>query len=354
MNISSDFCSTQAEHFRRWTATLLLWSWLSALLYGSSIGALAKSIVHDENGDTLYRRGVSFTDQVSFDNYSLSLRSQRFFLHSGEFHTFRLPVPSLWPDILPKVKASGLNAVSVYVHMVVDFDGFRALKPLYEAALDAGIWIVLRPGYINAETSAGGIAHWATSEEAWMDYILGIIEETGLYQITEGGPVIDNEFTQSVGGEYFAELEEVYRNSSIVLPLTYNDPGQGRNFINGTGAVDLYGLDFYPQGFDCSHPLDWNRVTLNYHQYHEAVNPSQPWYFPEFQGGSFDAWGPTAPGYAPCAVRTGPDFMSVFYLQLWASNAKLLSYYMIYGGTSWGAIPFHGVIIDDLFKSNRD
>ncbi len=29
---------------------------------------------------------------------------------------------------------------------VVDFDGFRALKPLYEAALDAGIWIVLRPG----------------------------------------------------------------------------------------------------------------------------------------------------------------------------------------------------------------
>jgi len=27
-----------------------------------------------------------------------------------------------------------------------------------------------------------------------------------------------------------------------------------------------------------------------------AVNPGQPWYFPEFQGGSFDAWGPTAPG----------------------------------------------------------
>ncbi|KAK0186877.1 glycoside hydrolase family 35 protein [Armillaria mellea] len=367
MNISSDFRSTPAEHFRRWTATLLLWSWFSALLCGSSIGVLARSIVHDENGDTLYRRVASFTDQVSFDNYSLSLRGQRIFLHSGEFHTFRLPVPSLWPDILQKVKASGLNAVSVYVHMgllnpsrgVVDFDGFRALKPLYEAALDAGIWIVLRPGpYINAETSAGGIAHWATSEvagtlrtsapdwkEAWMDYILGIIEETGPYQITEGGPVIaiqiDNEFTQSIGGEYFAELEEVYRNSSIVLPLTYNDPGEGRNFINGTGAVDLYGLDSYPQGFDCSHPLDWNRVTLNYHQYHEAVNPSQPWYFPEFQGGSFDAWGPTAPGYAPCAVRTGPDFMSVFYLQLWASNAKLLSYYMIYGGTSWGAIPFH-------------
>ncbi|KAK0200111.1 glycoside hydrolase family 35 protein [Desarmillaria ectypa] len=349
-------------------ATLLIWSWLYVLLYGSSVGALARSTIHYENSDTLYSRGASFTNQVSFDNYSLSLRGQRTFLHSGEFHTFRLPVPSLWPDILQKVKASGLNAVSVYVHMglvnpsrgVVDFDGFRALKPLYEAALDAGIWIVLRPGYINAETSAGGIAHWATSEvagtlrtsapdwkEAWMDYILGIIEETAPYQITEGGPVIgecvNNEFSQSIGGEYFAELEEVYHNSSIVLPLTYNDPGESRNFLNGTGATDLYGIDAYPQRYDCSHPLDWHGVPLDYHQYHEEVNPAQPWYIPEFQGGSFDAWGPTSPGYAPCAVLTGPDFMSVFYLQLWTSNAKLISYYMLYGGTSWGAIPFHGV-----------
>jgi hypothetical protein len=32
---------------------------------------------------------------------------------SGEFHTFRLPVPDLWPDILQKMKAAGLNAVSL-------------------------------------------------------------------------------------------------------------------------------------------------------------------------------------------------------------------------------------------------
>lgn len=171
---------------------------------------------------------------------------------SGEFHTFRLPVPSLWPDILEKVKAAGLNAISVYTHMglinpapgVVDFGGFRALQPLYDAAKKAGIWIVLRPGdffllwfsvnvdsivfkgpvsfflktrysrvkpindsflfkYINAETTAGGIAHWATSEvagqlrtnatdwkAAWQDYIQGIINVTAPNQITAGGPVI--------------------------------------------------------------------------------------------------------------------------------------------------------------------
>lgn len=57
--------------------------------------------------------------------------------------------------------------------------------------------------YINAETSAGGIAHWATSEvagqlrtnatdwrAAWQDYIQGIINVTAPNQITAGGPVI--------------------------------------------------------------------------------------------------------------------------------------------------------------------
>ncbi|KAG6845067.1 hypothetical protein H0H87_001129 [Tephrocybe sp. NHM501043] len=322
---------------------------------------------------TPLERDAVVTDQVRFDNYSLILKGQRIFIHSGEFHTFRLPVPSLWPDILQKAKAAGLNAVSVYTHMglinpsrgVIDFDGFRALQPLYDAAREAGIWIVLRPGpYINAETTAGGIAHWATSEvagtlrtnatdwhAAWQAYIQGIIDVTAPNQITEGGPVIaiqvDNEYSQSIitHAEYFTDLEKAFKSpgSGIVVPLTYNDPGQGRNFINGTGAVDLYGLDSYPQGFDCSNPSVWRPVTTNYHTYHAEVNPSQPWYIPEFQGGAFDAWGPSAPGYGPCSVLTGPDFQSVFNLQLWASNAKLINYYMFYGGTSWGAIPFHGV-----------
>ena len=76
------------------------------------------------------------------------------------------------------------------------------------------------------------------------------------------------------------------------------------------------------------------------------------------EGGSFDPWG--GPGYDACEVLTGPDFQDVFYKQNWASNVKLISYYMLYGyvahieiyvscligylrGTSWGGIPFPGV-----------
>lgn len=42
--------------------------------------------------------------------------------------------------------------------------------------------------------------------------------------------------------------------------------------------------DSYPQGFDCSNPEHWAPVVTNYHSYHEEVNPSEPWYMPEFQG----------------------------------------------------------------------
>ncbi|KAL1748893.1 glycoside hydrolase family 35 protein [Schizophyllum fasciatum] len=314
---------------------------------------------------------AQWTDEVAFDNYSLILRGQRVFLHSGEFHPWRLPVPDLWPDILEKAKAAGLNAVSIYTHMglqnpapgVVDFDGYRALKPFFEACKAVGLWVVIRPGpYINAETTAGGIAHWATSEvagtlrtnatdwrAAYQDYMRGIIAETAPYQITEGGPVIaiqiDNEYDQHIPeqAEYFQDLIDLLRDSPIVVPTTYNDPGQGENFINGTGAVDLYGLDAYPARFDCSNPTVWNNVTTNYHSYHERVNPWQPFYSPEFQGGAFDPWGPSAPGYEKCHQLTGPDFQSVFNLNLWAQNFKLINYYMLYGGTSWGALPFGAV-----------
>ncbi|KAI9568565.1 glycoside hydrolase family 35 protein [Boletus coccyginus] len=311
--------------------------------------------------------GNGRTNDVLWDKYSLVLKGQRVFIHSGEFHSFRLPVPGLWLDVLQKVKAAGFNAISVYTHMalinpspgVIDFNDYRALKPLYEAAKQTGIWIVLRPGpYINAETTAGGIAHWITSQvagelrtnatdwkAAWQDYILGIITETVPYQISQGGPVIDNEYSQSPisHAEYFEDLKNAFYNSKIVVPFTANDAGEQRNWINGTGAVDIYGLDAYPQKFDCSNPTVWNPVDSTYYSYHESVNPGQPWYFPEFQAGAYDAWGPTAPGYDQCRVLTGADFENVFNLNLWAANAKLINYYMLYGGTSWGGLPFPGV-----------
>ncbi|KAF7375372.1 hypothetical protein MSAN_00424700 [Mycena sanguinolenta] len=285
----------------------------------------------------------------------------------ANFHTWRLPVPSLWPDILEKTKAAGLNAISIYTHMglvnpsrgVVDFDGFRALKPLYEAAMAAGIWVV----YINAETSAGGIAHWITAEvagrlrtndsdwtDAWQDYIRGIIEETAPYQINVGGPVIgtiqlDNEYTQDYPGhgEYYEELKAVYHNSDIVVPLTYNDPNQGEKLHQWDGRrrslrVWPFANSDYCYELTAGMPVGWTPIrSVLIARTRGSFRTAR---YTEFQAGSYDAWGPSAPGYGPCAELTGPAFQSVFNLQLWASNAKLINYYMLYGGTSWGGLPF--------------
>lgn len=130
---------------------------------------------------------------------------------------------------------------------------------------------------INAETTAGGIAHWITSEiagtlrtnatdwtAAYEPYIAGIIDATVPNQVTHGGPILgkpagvcsrpvsdlshyftilqsrsdwsvsldsthreidliitaDNEFSQTAAhGAYFAQLEAQYRNGGVVVPL---------------------------------------------------------------------------------------------------------------------------------------
>lgn len=49
----------------------------------------------------------------------------------------------------------------------------------------------------------------------------------------------DNEYSQSPPShaEYFVDLKTAFYNSSIVVPLTANDAGAKRNWINGTVRV---------------------------------------------------------------------------------------------------------------------
>lgn len=81
----------------------------------------------------------------------------------------RLPVPSLWLDVFQKIKALGFNCVSFYVDWAVlegkpgeyRAEGNFALEPFFDAAKQAGIYLLARPGpYINAEASGGGFPGW--------------------------------------------------------------------------------------------------------------------------------------------------------------------------------------------------
>ena len=52
---------------------------------------------------------------VTWDKRSLFFGGRRAFVWAGEFHTFRLPSPSLWRDVLQKMRAIGFNTVTYYI-----------------------------------------------------------------------------------------------------------------------------------------------------------------------------------------------------------------------------------------------
>jgi len=67
---------------------------------------------------------------------------------------FRNVNPALYPDLMQRIKGLGFNAISSYffwaIHNpspgVLDFEGWKDLEPFIQAAADAGIFVVARPG----------------------------------------------------------------------------------------------------------------------------------------------------------------------------------------------------------------
>ena len=91
-----------------------------------------------------------------------------------------------------KVKALGFNTVSFYVDWALlegkagEFraEGVFALEPFFEAATQAGIYLIARPGpYINAEASGGGFPGWLQRLNVTLrSYNTSYLEATDKYE----------------------------------------------------------------------------------------------------------------------------------------------------------------------------
>jgi hypothetical protein len=161
-------------------------------------------------------------DVVTWDEHSISVHGRRVMLFSGEFHPFRLPSPGLWLDIFQKISSMGYTAVSFYVDWALvegekghyRADGIFALEPFFDAAQEAGLYLIARPGpYINAETSGGGLPGWLQRNPGLLrstapdylaaaeDYLSNVLKPIEAAQITHGGHVImvqyENEYSIS-------------------------------------------------------------------------------------------------------------------------------------------------------------
>ncbi|KAK6400540.1 hypothetical protein LTR81_024203 [Elasticomyces elasticus] len=250
-------------------------------------------------------------DLVTWDEHTLFVRGERIFFYSGEIHPFRLPSPPLWRDLFQKVRALGYNGVSFYVDWALlegnpghfTAEGVFAFEPFFEAATQAGIYLLARPGpYVNAEISGGGFPGWLarnpailrTNESAYVDATRNYVSNIGAIfakaQITNGGPVIlvqpENEYTNGATNVLFPDIGyqetvlQQYRDAGIVVPLINNEAYyKAALWVPGTpGGVDIYGHDLYPSSFD------YLRTA------HLGISPNTPFAIAEFQGGAPEYW----------------------------------------------------------------
>jgi beta-galactosidase GanA len=320
------------------------------------------------------RAAASASHRVTFDPYSLMVDSERLFVWSGEFHPFRLPSPSLWLDILQKMKATGYNAVCMYFNWsyhspasgVYDFTGVRDMDLAMRMAADTGIYVLGRPGpYINAEVNAGGFPGWLTATAAvartddpvylaaadqWLTAINGILAR---HQVTDGSGTlllyqIENEYASNIGRaagiSYMAHLYAKARADGITVPIYHNDKGRNGDWIPGSFPTPdsnyLYAFDGYPSAKGA--PPDWGYFGPGGAKGGSTASPATPGFEAEFGGGFFDPWG-GAPwqgqGYAFERSFDGPAYERQFYLTNVANGIKIQNVYMTFGGTSWGWLP---------------
>src|ERR1700729_980975 len=321
------------------------------------------------------------THTISYDKYSLMIDGKRTFIWSGEFHYWRLPSPSLWLDVLEKMKAEGYNAVSIYFDWayhspapgVYDFSGVRDVNLLLDDAAKVGLYVIARPGpYINAETSGGGLPGWLSTQSGrartnapdyeaaaddWLSHIDAILKN---HQLTNGtGTVIlyqiENELASTGSGEfdYMQNLYNQARSDGITVPIFHNDKGRNGIWVPAganvpgtvTGPNDLYAFDGYP-GAVCTTTTppkpnaspDWGIWGTGGATGGASASPNTPGFLAENGGGWFDFWG--SPGTYNCMSQSeGPGYERVTYGTNIANRITLENFYMTVGGTSWGWLP---------------
>ncbi|MFD7706616.1 beta-galactosidase [Streptomyces sp. NPDC059786] len=313
---------------------------------------------------------------VGFDRYSLLVDGRRVVLWSGEVHPFRLPSPSLWRDVLQKLRAHGYNAISIYVSWnyhspapgSYDFTGVRDLDLFLRTAAETGLYVILRPGpYINAEVDAGGFPGWLTATEGtartshptYLRYVDEWLTEVDriaarhLYTRGDGTIVLyqlENEYadhvTEPAGRDYMAHLYAKVRADGIDVPLFHNDKGRNGHWAPGTfdtGGEEgrwLYGFDGYPS--PSQPPPDWGYFGAGGVKGGSTASPATPGLLAEFGGGWFDPWGGAefgGQGYAESRRTRDAAYERRFYLTNLANGIKIHNVYMTFGGTTWGWLP---------------
>lgn len=300
--------------------------------------------------------------EITFDKYSLMVDGKRVFIKSGAFHYFRTPGEEMARDRFLKMKAGGYNCVDIYFNWnfhsakegEYDFTGVKDVRKVLQAAKDAGLFIIARPGpFINGELNAGGLPFWLLEKEdviprnrigteykyseaymkyitEWYDQIIPIIKDFDnviLFQI-------ENEYaTDTMEEDYMRELYKMARERGITCPIFHNDA-----YFAGLWAdvVDIYALDLYPyinpnqnwkQDNFCFDTLD------NVEEIFRGAKENSPPFIAEMQSGWFDKW--DGSGYKHIRDALGDEHINIMTKTALSQGITLFNHYMATGGTNW-------------------
>ncbi|XP_010446366.1 PREDICTED: beta-galactosidase 14-like [Camelina sativa] len=225
----------------------------------------------DDDKDEEKKKGVSY------DETSLIINGKRELLFSGSVHYPR-STPEMWPSIIDKAKAGGLNTIQTYVFWNVhepeqgkyDFSGRFDLVKFIKLIHEKGLYVTLRLGpFIQAEWSHGGLPYWLREvpeiyfrtdnkpfkehTERYVRKILGMMKEEKLFA-SQGGPIvlgqIENEYNavqlayKENGERYIKWAANLVESMKLGIPWVMckqNDaPDNVINACNGRHCGDTF------------------------------------------------------------------------------------------------------------------
>ncbi|KAJ3093999.1 Beta-galactosidase 6 [Phlyctochytrium planicorne] len=328
--------------------------WLAAFV-AVAVGALAWGIGRPLTLKALHRGDVEWLTKlfewpkpevptaplstVTYDHRSLIINGKRELLFTGTIHYPRSST-AMWPVLLERSKAAGINAIDTYVFWnlheeeegVYDFTTGNANLTLFlDHAKELGLFVVLRIGpYVCAEWTFGGFPFWLM-EKPGMElrqynadfmhhmelFVRKTLEVVKPYLATNGGPIvllqIENEFGAIEaengirGHRYISWAADLANSLNVGIPWIMCVQDNMPTVINT-------GNGFYSDNWISQH---WKRF------------PDQPAFFTELWTGWFQHW--TQPKFTRPAEDVA--FSAARFI---ARGGSYVAYYMWQGGTNFG------------------
>ena len=275
----------------------------------------------------------------------------------GEIHFSRYP-HRYWREALAKMKAGGVEIVSVYVfwnhheetHGEISWAGDRDIRSFVKLCKEAGLYVFLRPGpWCHGEARHGGFPDWLlemdceprTNDARYMAEVsrfwTALYQEIGEYLYKNDGPIIgiqvENEYGHvggSGGDEHIRALTELLRKIGFDAPYM-TATGWGHAAIGDLMPV-LGGYVEAPWDPSLKElPPNANFIFANKRRlaYSETLNydPEQfPFLLAELGGGLQVTY-----NRRPRVSAEDTGAMSLVRL---GSGANLLGYYVYHGGTN--------------------